>query len=575
MTELEKYCTDILDGRINACLRMKQVSEMLLNQLYKPEEFHFDYEIASRHIEFIERFCKLPSGKLGQPFKLELFQKARLQALFGFVDDNDIRQYNECLIIEGRKNGKSSELAAVELDLLVNDGEGSPQIYNVATQLEQSKLAFNAAHKMVKQSPSLSKHIRKRVSDLYFAYNFGFIKPLASNSNSLDGLDAHGVVIDELAAIKDRDLYDLMKQSMGARQQPILFTITTNGFVRGGIFDAQYDYACALLDGKLSEPNKRFLPFIYELDNAKEWDKEECWIKANPGLGTIKSYDYLRQMVQKAKDDTTFKPTVLVKDFNLKENSTSRWLRWEELDSEAMTNCDNKTNFTYDDITQGFKEMGFRYGIGGFDYAETLDLAAAKVICKRPDDENIYAIQMYWTCEKTLEELETKSKELFNAYKEWERRGLLRVCPGHKITKQFMFEWFEEIQRDLDIYIYRGGYDRWHVDEADERYLENQYGKDVWQKVAMGSKTLSYPMNELKKDMQVKLVVYNNHPIDKWCLSNLEVKTDINGNIQPVKPGYGDKNVAINNFKKIDGSLALIIAYEVYLSIKDEYLNLI
>jgi phage terminase large subunit-like protein len=554
---------------------MKQVSEMLLEQLYNPKEFHFDAELANKHIDFIEKFCKLPSGQLGQPFKLELFQKARLQALFGFVDDNDIRQYNECLIIEGRKNGKSSELAAIELDLLVNDGEGSPQIYNVATQLEQSKLAFNAAHKMVKQSPFLSKHIKKRVSDLYFGYNFGFIKPLASNSNSLDGLDAHGVVIDELAAIKDRDLYDLMKQSMGARRQPILFTITTNGFVRGGIFDAQYEYACALLDGKLSIPNKRFLPFIYELDSPLEWDREDCWIKANPGLGTIKSYDYLRQMVQKAKDDITFKPTVLVKDFNLKENSTSRWLRWEDLDNEEMTYCEDKNNFTYDDMAEGFKKMGFKYGIGGFDYAETLDLAAAKVICKKKGDNKIYVIQMYWTCEKTMEELETKNKELKNAYINWARRGLLRVCEGHKITKQAIFDWFEEIQNEMDIYIYQGGFDRWHVDESDERYLENQYGKGVWCKVAMGAKTLSYPMNELKKDMQVNLLVYNNHPIDKWCLSNIEVKTDINGNIQPVKPGYGDKNVALNNFKKIDGSLALIIAYVIYLSIKDEFENVI
>lgn len=206
------------------------------------------------------------------------------------------------MIIEGRKNGKTTETAAVENDMLVNDGEGSPQIYNIATMLDQAKLGFNACYKMIKQSPLLSKHIRKRAADLYFPLNMGFIKALASNSNSLDGLDVHCGVIDELAAIKNRDLYDLIKQAMGARQ-PILFYITTNGFVRGGIFDAQYEYANNLLYGRLTENNNRFLPFIYELDSPDEWDKEECWIKANPGLGTIKSTDYLRQMVQKAKDD--------------------------------------------------------------------------------------------------------------------------------------------------------------------------------------------------------------------------------------------------------------------------------
>lgn len=223
MIELEQYFTAILDGKIIAGNKMKQAAEMILEQYANPNEYHFDIDIANRHIEFIERFCKQPSGKLGVPLKLELFQKARFQTIFGFVDDNDLRQYNEVLIIEGRKNGKTTETSAVEIDMLINDGEGSPQIYNVATMLEQAKLGFNSAHKMVKQSKLLAKHIKKRASDLYYSGNFGYIKALASNTNSLDGLDVHCAVIDELAAIKNRDLYDLIKQGMGARSHPLLF----------------------------------------------------------------------------------------------------------------------------------------------------------------------------------------------------------------------------------------------------------------------------------------------------------------------------------------------------------------
>ena len=211
MTEFELYFGSIVDGRITACEKMKRIADMLLNQYASPQEYHFDYEIAKRHTDFIEKFCKQPTGKIGSPLNLELFQKARLQAIFGFVDDNNIRQYNECLIVEGRKNGKTTETAAVEIDMLVNDGEGSPQIYNIATQREQAMLGFNAALKMVKQSPMLSKHVKKRASDLYFPLNFGFIKALASNTNSLDGLDVHCATIDELAAIKNRDLYNFVK----------------------------------------------------------------------------------------------------------------------------------------------------------------------------------------------------------------------------------------------------------------------------------------------------------------------------------------------------------------------------
>ena len=232
MTELELYFTSILDHKIVACEKMKRVSEIILEQFVNPGEYHFDIDIANRHIEFIETFCYIPAGNIGQRIKLELFQKARLQTVFGFVDDNNLRQYNECLIIEGRKNGKTSECAAVELDLLINDNEGAPEIYNIATKLDQAKKGFVAADNMRKQSPLLRKHIKKRAADLYFSKNMGFIKAMASNTSSLDSLDSHAVIIDELAAIKNRDLYDLMKQSMGARKQPLLFCITTNGFIR-------------------------------------------------------------------------------------------------------------------------------------------------------------------------------------------------------------------------------------------------------------------------------------------------------------------------------------------------------
>lgn len=547
MTELEQYCTSILDGKIVACHRMKQVSELLLNNLYNPKEFHFDIDIANRHIEFIERFCKLPSGKLGVPFKLELFQKARFQAIFGFVDDNDLRQYNEVIIIEGRKNGKTSETAAIELDLLVNDGEGSPQVYNIATKLDQAKLGFNACHKMVKQSPMLNKHVKKRASDLYFSHNFGFIKAMASNSNSLDGLDAHGVIIDELAAIKDRDLYDLMKQSMGARLQPLLFTISTNGFVREGIFDSQYEYACQILDGKAK--NNRFLPFIYELDSRDEWDNEECWIKANPGLGTIKSFDYLRQMVRKAKDDPSFKPTVMVKDFNMVENSASAWLNWSTIE--------NTEKFEVED-------MGFRYAIGGFDGAETTDLMSAKALCMRPNDNNIYVCSMYWLPEETLLQRQKEDKVPYHL---WERQGLLRVVPGNRCTFDHALEWFKELKDEKDIYISYIGYDPWHLDQSMLQRFQDEFGKNAMVPIRQGTATLSAPMKELAADLGANRIIYNNNPIDKWCLSNTEVKADINGNIQPIK--------GMDSRRRIDGTLSLIDAYIVLKDKYDEYQSMI
>lgn len=538
MNEFEQYFTSILDGKIIACNKMKRISEMLLDNYYNPNEFHFDYEIAKRHTDFIETFCKLPSGQIGQPLKLELFQKARLQAVFGFVDDNNLRQYNEVLIIEGRKNGKTTETAAVELDLLVNDGEGSPQIYNVATMLDQAKLGFNACHKMIKQSPDLSRHIKKRASDLYFPYNMGFIKALASNTNSMDGLDTHGATIDELAAIKNRDVYDLVKQSMGARLQPLLFTITTNGFVRKGIFDAQYDYATNILEGKAI--NLRFLPFIYELDDIKEWDKEEFWIKANPGIDTVKSREYLRQMVQKAKDDISFKPTVMVKDFNMPQTSECAWLKYEELHSEKTF-----------DISE------FDYCIGTFDAADSIDLNSAKACFKRPNDDNFYFHSMYWIPQSVVDEQNAKGDRRGRDnvdYQLWIDQGYLRTCPGNKCDKRIFLEWFRELREEYDLYPQFFFYDPWHISDEEKRAFELEFGVNCMVPVRQGKITLSQPMKDLKADFQAHRIVYNNNPIDEWCLYNTSVDTDINGNIQPVK--QTDKR------KRIDGAVTFIMGYK-------------
>ena len=545
MIEFEEYFGKIVDGKIVACDKMRRISEVLLERYFAPDEYHFDPDIASRHTKFIETFCKLPSGKVGQPLKLELFQKARLQALFGFVDDNDIRQYNECLIIEGRKNGKTTETAAVEIDLLIDDKEGAPQIYNVATMLDQAKLGYNAALKMIRQSPMLSKNIKKRASDLYFDGNFGFIKALASNSNSLDGLDAHGAVIDELAAIKNRDIYDLIKQAMGARRQPLLFCITTNGYVRESIFDAQYKYASDILNGTVK--NKRFLPFIYELDSPDEWDIEGAWIKANPGLDTIKSRTYLREMVQKAKDDPSFKPTVMVKDFNIPQSGSSTWLPFEAVINEA----------TFD-----MEKVSHSYAIGGCDLSSVYDLTCATLVVRKPNDSTVYVLQKYFIPQRKIDEnLGTDTKQV--PYKLWAEQGWLEINEGAQVDYSLVTKWFVEMVEKYDIRPLWICYDRalagYWVSEMEE------YGFEM-EKTAQGPFTWSQPMKELGCALTEHTVNYNNNPILRWCLANTGVKALNKDGIETIQP------VKMQQHRRIDGMVSLLNAWVGYVKHLDEYL---
>jgi len=554
MTDFERYFTGVYDGSIVACEKLKRAAELLLNELASPGEWHFDEKIAQRHTDFIERFCKQPTGKLGTPLKLELFQKARLQAIFGFVDDNNLRQFNEVLIIEGRKNGKTTEIAAVELDMLLNDKEGAPQVYNVATKQDQARLGFDAAWKMQQQSTLIKKHVKKRATDLYCARNFGYIKPLASDTKSLDGLDVHCGVIDELAAIKNRDLYDLIRQGTAARQQPLIFCITTNGFVRGGIFDAQYEYSKNILEGKATNP--RFLPLIYELDSPDEWDKPEMWVKANPGLGTIKKREKLEEAVQKAKDDPTYKPTVMVKDFNIPQTSESAWLRFEELNNETK----------FEDILGDYR---FDYGIGGFDAADSTDLNAAKLVFMRPDDNHIYVRSMYWIPEEVLKKQDLAGDRVGRdavPYQLWIDQGYMRTHPGNRVDKKVFLEWFKEMRDVEDYYTTFIGYDPWHIDDTLLREFKAEFGEASMIPVRQGVITLSEPMKNLAADFKSGLVIYNNNPVDKWCLINTEVKTDVNGNIQP-KKGQDPR-------KRIDGTAALLDAYVVLQDKMGNYINL-
>lgn len=545
MTYIEEYYNKIKTGEIIVCKRIKQVYKKLMTDLNNQAgQYVFDEDRANAPILFIETFCKQAQGNIGDPLELLLFQKAKIQAVFGFVDkETGYRKHKEVLDIRGRKNGKTTELAAMNIYMNMADGEGAAENYCVATKSEQAYKCFNEIVNMVKQSKDLSRHIRKRKCDLYFDMAMSFIKPLSSNINSLDGLNSHMVTLDELSAIKKRDLYDLMKQSMTSRRQPLLYCITTNGFVRNSIFDSQYEYACKVLDEKIED--ETFLPFIYELDDRDEWDDEKMWIKSNPGLGQIKNRDDLRSFVNKAKNDPAFKATVMVKDFNMVENSASSWLRWEELNNEIMFNV---------------KEMGFRYGIGSFDLAETTDLAAAKVMVKRRDDNEIFVCQMYWTPEETLHKKAILDKVPYDL---WAKQGLLRVCKGNKIDPYDILNWFIEIGNEFDIYIPWIGYDPWHVDASLLKAYENHFGTNCMRLVRQGTITLSAPMKELKADLIANKIIYNDNPIDKWCLANTEIKTDINGNIQPIKGG--------DPTQRIDGTVALIIGYIVMKEKMSEY----
>lgn len=249
MNYIETYLKEIKRGRCIVSKRVRQQYESLVDDIKHPKGgFVFNQQKAERPIQFIEAFCKHSKGEwAGRPVKLELFQKAYISALFGFVSETTgYRRYRETLFYVARKNGKSTLLSGIALYMLIADDEPGAEVYSVASKKDQARIVFDETYNMVRQSSDLLEVVKKRKSDLYFSLTFSKFQPLGKNSDTLDGLNSHLVIMDELHSIRDRNLYEVMKQSQSARRQPLLIMLTTAGTVRKCIFDDIYKYACGV-----------------------------------------------------------------------------------------------------------------------------------------------------------------------------------------------------------------------------------------------------------------------------------------------------------------------------------------
>lgn len=550
MNYVREYWSRIERGEIVTSRRVKAVYGRLIAEMdaaAADSPYYFDEAAGERPIEFIETFCKQSQGTLGAPLRLELFQKAYIQTLFGWREKaTGYRRFRETLFLVGRKNGKSTLLAAIALYLLIADYEGAAEIYSVATKKDQAKKTLTEAVNMVKQSPELRAVIKKRRNDIYFPATASIFEALASDSNTLDGLNSHAVIIDELHAIRDRNLYEVMKQSTSSRRQPLVIMITTNGTVRESIFDNIYELARDIADGKIVEDT--FLPILYELDAREEWTEPTAWAKANPGLGTIKQYSTLAAFVERAKKNPADLPGVLCKDFNVPETSSSVWLSYEEIKSDAVFDM---------------QEIYNTYAVGGCDLSATTDLTCASLMIRKSrDDPTIYVIQHYFLPQKKIDQLDEHNTQEA-PYKLWRDRGLLTVCDGNRVDYSAVTEWFCQMRDEYKIDAFKVGYDRalagYWVDEMKANGFEMCA-------VAQGPFTWSQPMREMGAALADKKVNYNKNPVLVWCLSNTASKKSGVNNIQPVK---------ISDKSRIDGMVSLLNAWVIYVRDYEDYMYLV
>lgn len=550
-----EYWKQIKTNKIIVSRRIKTLYKKLSNDLNSKSNYIFDIDKADRPIEFIEKYCKHSKGKwAGKPVELELWEKAFIQAIFGFVNkETGKRKYTKAELFVARKNGKSLIASCIALYMLTKDGEGGAECYSIATKKDQAKIIWLEAKRMIKKSPALNKRLKTLVGEIDYVKQEGVFKPLGSDSDTLDGLNPSFVCVDELHAIKDKNLVDVMYDGMSTREQPLFLETTTMGTIRENVFDIEYDYATKIVDG-YEDKNSTFkdehlIAFIYELDKREEWTNPEAWIKANPGLGTIKDLQILADKVERAKKRPSDVSNLLCKDFNVRENSSESWLTFEQVN--------NETKFDIGILKP-------KYGIGGVDLSDTTDLSAAKVIFMKTDDENLYCISMYWLPADLLEQ---KIKEDKIPYDLWYKQGLLRLTEGNSVHPKYITEWFQEMQNEKNIYIPWVGYDAWSAKYWVEEMI-GYFGKECMIPVRQGKQTLNGPMKNLGSLFDSHKVIYNNNSMDKWCFSNTSIDLDTkNGTIQPHKGS--------NRAKRIDGLACLLDAFVVLEEKRNDYMAMI
>ena len=545
---VRQYVRAIRAGTVTVSEPVRQVYERLdAEAADKSCPYRFSAKLGDHAIRFIETFCRHYEGEhAGQLVKLDLWEKAFLQALFGWIDrQSKLRRFREFFLLVARKNGKSFLSACIMVYMLVADGEAGAQCVSIATKYDQAAIVYKTARKIIEQDPDLSALVVPIIGGMEFKLTNSTMKALASKSKTLDGLNLHYCSCDELHAQEDRNLYDVTKQGMKARKQPIFGTITTAGFAREGIYDELYEYARSVAMGTVADAH--LLPVLYTLDDRAEWTDPDAWAKANPGLGTIKSRQQLADDVERAKHDPSCLPSLLVKDFNVQENASASWLPWAVLKNETVAEADY---------------LNHTYAIGGCDLSATTDLTCATLLIRRPEDPQFYVLQQYFLPKARVEQVEHQGRKEA-PYRLWAQQGWLTLCDGATVDYNDVTEWFVSMVQERDIrplwVCYDAALSGYWVPQMTDMGFEME-------RIRQGPVTWTYPMKRMKGLFEDHRIVYQNNPILRWCLSNTAAKSSNQRGIDSIQP----EKITAN--RRIDGTVSLLNAMTGYYNHEDEFL---
>ena len=505
---------------------------------YKPTKFmlptsHYDKNKADYAVTFIECLKHTKGRWAGKDFKLIDWQEEIIRDLFGIVKDSGYRQFNTAYIEIPKKMGKSELAAAVALLLTCGDGEERAEVYGCAADRQQATIVFDVAADMVRMSPALSKRVKILASQKRMIYKptNSFYQVLSAEAYSKHGFNIHGVVFDELHTQPNRKLFDVMTKGSGdARTQPLYFLITTAGTDTKSICYETHQKAVDILEGRKTDPT--FYPVIYGADRDDDWTDEKVWHKANPSLGITVPIEKVRQACESAKQNPTEENAFRQLRLNQWVKQSIRWMPMEKWDL-----C----NFAVNE-----EELKGRVCYGGLDLSSTTDITAFVLVFPPLDEDDKFQILPYfWLPEDNLD-LRVKRDHV--NYDLWKKQGYIMTTEGNVVHYGFIEKFIEDLG---EIYNIREiAFDRWGAVQMVQN-LEGMGFTVV--PFGQGFKDMSPPTKELMKLTLERKIAHGGHPVLRWMMDNIFIRTDPAGNIK------ADKE---KSTEKIDGVIATIMALD-------------
>jgi len=493
----------------------------------------FDAMKAERAVKFINNLKHTKGVWHGVPFDLLPWQDRIIRDLFGTVKEDGFRQYNTAYVEIPKKNGKSEIAAALALYLTCGDNEWGAEVYGCAADRQQASIVFDVAVDMVDQCPALKKRIKPIISQKRLVYMplGSFYQVLSAEAYTKHGLNVHGVIFDELHAQPGRELYDVMTKGSGdARKQPLFFLITTAGNDRNSICYEVHQKADDILRGKKFDPT--FYPVIYGIKDDDNWQDEANWYKANPSLGHTIDIEKVRTAILSAKENPAEENIFRQLRLNQWVKQSVRWMPMDIWD---------KCSFTID-----IEKLRGRECYGGLDLSSTNDITAFVLIFPPTiDDDKYYVLPYFWIPEDNLK-LRVRRDHV--PYDVWEKQGLVKTTECNVIHYGFIESFIEELGTKYNIK--EIAFDRWGAVQM----VQNLEGLGFTVvPFGQGYKDMSPPTKELMKITLEKRLAHGGHPVLKWMMDNIHVRTDPAGNIKPDKE---------KSTEKIDGAVALIMALD-------------